>query len=174
MTFKITKNKISTLIVKLILVLCIIQFTTVAHELGHALPLLCLTDSHVTLLLGSTNLNSGVVLSLWERFDIEIGGLLPGVGMVRWDGNNRLSLFQKSITYIGGPATSLLIFMILHIYTKRVERAKQSFSVVFTMNYALCGFLITIVPIIYPQMWLGYAGLPSDGYQLLILMTTLI
>lgn len=150
--------------------LCIIQATTILHELAHALLMLLLTDSHVVLLVGSTNQNNGVKISLSNRFDIELKGFLPGVGMIQWDKNNELSDFQKALTFVCGPLMNLALFSILLAYTKAVGRLKQSFLVAFTMNYALLGFLVTIVPIIYPKMWIGYGGLQSDGYQLLQLL----
>lgn len=42
--------------------------------------------------------------------------------------------------------------------------------IILTGNYQLYTFVSTSIPIIYPKWWMGYAGYPSDGYQILKLI----
>ena len=166
-------NAILEITLNIILFYMIFLISTIIHELGHALPALILTRDNVKIILGRNNERLKKV-SL-KRLDIHLKGFNPFIGFVYWD-EPKLTNFKKILILAGGPIFSLIFGIVLLFISRNMESKllvgiillKQ--MIILAGNYQLYTFVSTSVPIIYPKWWVGYAGYPSDGYQVLQLI----
>ncbi|WP_166669477.1 hypothetical protein [Paenisporosarcina antarctica] len=70
----------------------------------------------------------------------------------------------------GGPIASLLLFIAAYFTSAELTHygSKNFINGITFINLYL--FIGTIIPIIYPNWLRPYAGLPSDGYQILTVL----
>ena len=164
------------IILNIIIFGMVFQFSTIIHELGHAILALLLTKEKVKITLGKlgkNNKNLGKI-SL-GRLDIELKGFNPLIGLVNFEESN-ITNFKSIIILATGPIVSLVLGIILLFMSRNMGNKllletillKEMF--IFAGNYQLFTFISTSIPIIYPNWWIGYANRPSDGYQILNLI----
>ena len=166
-------NVILEIILNFILFYMIFLLSTIIHEFGHALPALILTKDNVKIILGRNNKKLKKIRV--GRLDIHLKGFNPFTGFVYWD-KSQLTRFKKIVILAGGPVFSLIFGIVLLLVCRNMEN-KLLVEIILLKevimlagNYLLYQFISTSVPIIYPKWWSGYAGYPSDGYQMLKLI----
>lgn len=149
----------------LIVYLLILPFSTFLHELGHALPTLKLTDKRATIYLGSVICHDCPRLQ-FKHLEIVWGYNLhpmsPLVGRVNTDWSVISPQHQLRII-AGGPLVSLLIVIIAGIFAYLARHTTSGNIAQFVAEAALIQFILTAIPMTYPNWMRGYAGLPSDG-----------
>ncbi|MEG0772837.1 site-2 protease family protein [Clostridium sp.] len=152
------------IILNILMWISIVQLTTIAHELGHAIPALFFSKDKVRMYLGiaKNNEKSYSIGSLQVVFR----GFHPFTGFVRWN-NNKLSRIQESIAVIGGPITSLLIAISLFLFGNSFGSGVLTNMIKLTAYYNFYQFIVTAIPIQYPSWWGGYGGYKSDGLNAL-------
>ena len=86
-------------LVNLILWLFVIQVATIMHELGHALPILALTQENVRVTLGRGSTKGGIAI---RRLHVSFKGFAPTVGIVNVEGDASLSKTLSLLLFLGG------------------------------------------------------------------------
>ena len=163
------------IILNITLFLMIFQFSTIIHELGHAIPALILTKKNIKIKLGRNNQNVKIINL--RRLCIELKSFNPFIGFVNWDKSN-ITNFESIIILASGPIASLVLGIVLLFIGRNMgnqlllEKILLKEMFIFAGNYQLFTFISTFIPIIYPKWWRGYANHPSDGYQILNLIKT--
>ena len=166
---------IMEIILNVFILFMTIQVITIIHEFGHVISALILTKEKSRITLGKLGENnkSLVKISL-RRLDIEIKGFNPFVGWTHWNAS-KLTKFQRIMILAGGPIISLILGIILLFISNNIgdKLLMDTFIlkeiIILARNVALGSFVFTAIPIIYPKRT-GYAGIPSDGYQIVKLM----
>ncbi|MCF6410104.1 hypothetical protein L1611_10265 [Alkalihalobacillus sp. EGI L200015] len=90
-------------------------------------------------------------------------------GFVRYANESPITTTgQRIVIFIGGPLVSLCIGVfgfISSTYMFDENSIKNLMTGVGVFNIYL--FLLTILPIRYPEWWKPYSNMPSDGYRIL-------
>ena len=137
------------------------------HETGHALGLLLSTKGRVVrVYLGRWDNSNGETMR-FGRLRLHLSWGYAGLCSYD-DKSGKLSKIQEAFFMIGGPIFSLLVAfgltLLLYFYPI-VGDIRDLVLGLTVFNYIQ--FLCTIIPIKYPSWWQPYAGMPSDGYQIL-------
>lgn len=149
------------LILFIILGVLIIQLATFFHELGHAIPAVVFSNDKVKMVLGNKRINKRVKIN---KLSISIRSFEPFTGFVCYNAKN-IKKAQIMIICIGGPITSLLIGVISFALSNLILQDIIRKLLIFASIYNIFLFILTIVPIIYPN-WIGkLGGHLSDGYK---------
>lgn len=139
----------------------IIQLATFFHELGHAIPAVLFSNDKVKMVLGNKRTNKSLKIN---KLSINIRSFEPFTGFVCYNAKN-IKKAQIMIICIGGPITSLLIGIISFILSNLILNKMGSELLIFSSIYNVFLFLISIIPITYPN-WIGkLGGHLSDGYK---------
>jgi hypothetical protein len=139
----------------------IIQLATFFHELGHAIPAVLFSNDKVKMVLGNKRTNKSLKIN---KLSISIRSFEPFTGFVCYNAKN-IKKEQIMIICIGGPITSLLIGIISFILSNLISSEMGSELFIFSSIYNVFLFLISIIPITYPN-WIGkLGGHLSDGYK---------
>ncbi len=144
------------------------QISIFLHELGHCFAILAFTKGDAIVTLGHGE--NEICFSL-RRLHVHLRAFAPWVGYMFFRGvvlTKRLSL----LTSLGGPLVSLIIGTAAFFFRSYVNEGffHSVLSVAILFNWVL--FLVTAIPIVYPKWWVGYAGMPSDGYRVFKLVTS--
>lgn len=134
------------------------------HEVGHAMGVIIFSKEKSYVYLGSTN-DSNTESFQIGRIHFHINWSYFGCCAVK----NRtiFSRFQNIMFSIGGPIVSLLLFILGYLVMAEVSHygTKTFLNGITIFNFSM--FICTSIPIRYPNWLKPYAGLPSDGYQIL-------
>ncbi|WP_083225252.1 MULTISPECIES: hypothetical protein [Lysinibacillus] len=143
-----------------------IPISTLLHEIGHALGVIVCSKERAHVYLGAKNLPENLRIGRihfhirWGLF----GFCTPQKGS---------SLTRKqSLGFIAGGPIMTLAVLLFASYLARYFAAYAGIHYFFNSLFYLntFQFLATAVPLIYPKWYKPYAGLPSDGYQMLSLL----
>ena len=149
----------------------ILPFTTLVHELGHALVTIQLLKVPVEIRLGKTFKGEGLSFG---KLTIKIQFMSGWVGFFRYnDADKNANRTRSILILLAGPISSLLLgctCFVLYSYLELTMIIQYILKAI--MNAALAQFLLTIIPIKYPSIFGAYNGLTSDGYKILRLMRT--
>lgn len=147
----------------LLLWFLIVQIGTIIHEFGHALPALLFTSGDVVVHLGKGKVIRKIKI---KRLIIQIKEIMPTVGFVNFmpQKNNR---FKTILIFLGGPLLTLIFAIIQHLISGRINYELLSRALKISSYYFYFVFFVTIIPITYPNWWIGYSGHKSDGYYVL-------
>lgn len=151
-----------------VVLVVILPLLTLLHELGHALPALVHGAQDVTIVLGSSDPERGMVRRRVGRLNLALASWLPlNIGCVRVA--DPLPFRQRVQVILGGPLTSLLVAAVLVplAYATRGGPELLRILVQGAAAGAFLGFALTIIPIDYPRWFYGYAGKPSDMRRLI-------
>ncbi len=134
---------------------------TLIHELGHAVPQL-LQNKRVVIRLGTHN----------KAWRLQLGRLYLRIAPFSlWHGlcsiHPRLPKGSLVSALLAGPLTSLGVALTLYTFTRSDLGPWFNFLLQFSAGYTLFQGLVTLIPFTYPACFRGYAGLPSDGLQVL-------
>ncbi len=146
-------------------------FTTLIHELGHAIPSLIFTKGEVAIHIGSYGDDK-------NSFKIELGRLKAffKIDIVKW--NIGLCQHQPAKTYaqnilivLGGPFFSLLIGIVL-LYLLDVKTWSDGITFVFAFFIfsSVWDFIANMVPTKTPINMYDGSVIYNDGFQLVQLM----
>ena len=149
------------IILIIIFVIITIQLATISHQLGHAIPAIIFSNDKVRVVLGHKRMNK--ILKI-NKLSINIRSFQPFTGFVCYNAKN-MKKKQVMLICIGGPITSLLIGIISIILNNIVLNDVVSKILIFSSIYNIGLFLVTIVPIIYPNWFGKLGGYSSDGYK---------
>ncbi|TFJ89939.1 hypothetical protein [Lentibacillus salicampi] len=137
--------------------------TTLIHEIGHALGLICSTKDGVARIyigdFSDSNKESFKIGRIHFHIVWGIGGIC------KLENANDMTTLQGVITTIGGPLISALFTLILFFFLHDPINNYYFITGMFWMNFFQ--FLLTIIPMVYPNWWRPYGGYPSDGYAVL-------
>ena len=139
-----------------------VQFATVIHELGHAIPVLLFTKKAVIIMLGNADKKYSFKFG---RVTFEFGRFAPVTGYLRCDSSSLPKVIRVLLT-IGGPLASLCLGLAMLYLAKLYTDIKMSNMLLYFSYYSFYVFIVTAIPIMYPSWWGDYAGKPSDGYRL--------
>ncbi len=129
------------------------------HEIGHGIGAVVTSKSDVHIFLGLANKHNKENFRI-GRFRFHIRWAY--IGFVYWD--KSLDKRQSMYALAGGPVMSLLLAFLFGFLSFYVVEFRQFFG--WSATYNLIQFIVTIIPVKYPQ-WMGaYGGLSSDGLQL--------
>ncbi|MBM7601009.1 hypothetical protein JOC34_003430 [Virgibacillus halotolerans] len=143
-----------------------LPLTTLIHEIGHALALVCLTKEGVAKIhLGD--------FSDANKENFRVGRIHYHMkwgmaGICYYEKPSGMTAFQRVMTSLGGPllSASFTIILFLPFYYQPFNDYINFFITgMFWMN--LIQFIVTIIPMVYPKWWGPYAGYTSDGYNAL-------
>ena len=161
--------------ISIALVMVLRSFTTLIHELGHALPALLFTRDTVKVYVGtygdtkdSYQLRLGR-LALFFRINL----LDWKIGMCEHQGGT--SIWQRVIIILGGPLASVLLSipLFLAILQGDLSQLLAGILMIFIIA-ALIDFFVNIIPVAHPiDMHDGSISF-NDGYQLYILFGRLL
>jgi hypothetical protein len=145
------------------------QLLTLTHELGHALPILLFSRENVRIQLGKQPAQRSWVLGR-VQLDVQLPSF---AGFYRYNKNN-VSRQLQLLSLFCGPLTSLLWTIILGslaavLRNKPELQMWQSVTIIVAAD-AFLGFILTAVPLKYPDWYGILAGWPSDGYQIRALL----
>ncbi|WP_342534623.1 hypothetical protein MHB40_11290 [Lysinibacillus sp. FSL K6-0057] len=143
-----------------------IPFSTLLHEIGHALGVIVCSKERVHVYLGAKNLPENGRIGRMH-FHIRWGFF----GYCTLQKGSSLRRKQMLGFMAGGPIMTLLLLLIasyLARYFAAYAGIHYFFNGLFYLN--TFQFLATAIPLIYPNWYKPYAGLPSDGYQILRLL----
>ncbi|WP_461535105.1 hypothetical protein [Spongorhabdus nitratireducens] len=141
--------------------LLVAPILTLLHELGHAIPVLA-SGGKAEILLGERNYR--ITLKL-KNLQIRIAGLSFFNGHCYWERDMpaRLTLLALVLGPLVSLAMSLAAFSL--IFTPGYASAVYSLATFIAVSSAI-QFLMTALPMQYPRFLSGYAGMQSDGYQI--------
>ncbi|HLR43223.1 MAG TPA: hypothetical protein VK067_08310 [Pseudogracilibacillus sp.] len=139
----------------------VIPICVLLHEVGHGIGLSTSSNAHVHIYLG--------LKSKSNKENFQIGRMhfhlqWSYIGFVSWD--KMLSKREKAFALAGGLIMSLILALLCGIIAL-VFNGKLQTLFGWTSTFNFIQFLVTIIPIRYPQWMGGYSGLSSDGLQLL-------
>lgn len=137
---------------------------TLMHELGHAAVPLAVSRKPVTVQVGPA-FSRPLFRARLGRVTVVVRRLFFWGG--RCDSRAPLTAHQQFWTAAGGPLVSLLILglgaaALLGVQTETAWMVAQVF-----MTLSFCQLLLTLWPTRYPAWVVGFAGMESDGAQLL-------
>lgn len=139
----------------------VFQLTTFIHEMGHAIPARIFSKDKVTILLGVGNSNRNFKIG---NFMVVFRGFHPFTGFVF--NEKKLTRLGKFISTLGGPLVSLLVGVGGLLIAGKISNAILYRLFRFAAFYNLYLFIVTIIPIKYPNWWGAYRGSTSDGYKI--------
>lgn len=140
-----------------------LPFTTLIHEIGHALGLVSSTKyGEARIYIGDFSKSNKESFKIGRiHFHITLGR----GGLCRYEKNNDMTKLQSAITTIGGPLISALFTFVLYLLLHQPINKYYLITGMFWLNFIQ--FVVTVIPIIYPKWWRPYGGYPSDGYKVL-------
>ncbi|WP_026478225.1 zinc metalloprotease [Alkaliphilus transvaalensis] len=138
------------------------QLTTIIHEMGHAIPARILSKDKVTILLGVGN--NKKIFNI-GNFIVVLSGFHPFTGFVNYN-EEKLTRLGKFISTLGGPLISLLVGVGGLLIAGKISNTILYRLFRFAAFYNLYQFVVTIIPIKYPNWWGAYSGFASDGYRI--------
>ncbi|MGE7931511.1 hypothetical protein [Viridibacillus arvi] len=140
-----------------------IPISVLLHEIGHALGVVLFSNEETHVYLGSKNDSNNENFQL-GRIHFHINWAYFGFCAVN---KNKLTKLQFTLMSIGGPIVSLILFSASYFLMVGLSHfePKNFFKGMTIINFVL--FISTIIPIRYPNWIKPYAGLSSDGYQIL-------
>lgn len=146
-----------------------IQISTFLHELGHCLAVLAFKKENVKVTLGHGKMNASFTI---RRLHIRFNGFAPWIGFMNVEEGVTLTKTISLLLSVGGPLVSLVLGTSAFLFRSRTDIGwlYSILSVVALYNWYL--FFCTAIPIVYPKWWIGYGGLPSDGYRILRLIAS--
>lgn len=156
------------LIVRLIGWVVVAPISTLWHELGHAIVALRFLDGPIRVELGAEPRPWVVPLGRLQ-LTLRLGSGF--IGFCRWPSVPR-SHRGAVLTMAGGPQATLLLFGLV-IAAGQPELDEISFGRYLVTAFfwaTLLGLIGTVIPMIDPRWWGGYAGHASDGLQVLRLL----
>ncbi|MFE3574417.1 hypothetical protein [Lysinibacillus sp. NPDC059133] len=141
-----------------------IPLSVLLHEIGHALGVILFSKEKVYIYLGTSDSTNKENFRI-GRMHFHLGWAY--YGYCRLVKECALTRVQTIALLLGGPVMSLCLAVLTIIAVNMFTNdALQNFlNGCFYVNGAL--FLLTAIPIIYPKWLKPYAGLPSDGYQII-------
>ncbi|EOS9898958.1 hypothetical protein ACNKV7_002137 [Vibrio cholerae] len=141
--------------------LVLMPLLTLMHELGHAIPQLCMKKKVVIDLGGS----SPIPIIKVSRLFIRIVPFSTFHGFCSI--SSRLLRVGLVVTLLGGPLVTLLLAMLLN--ELRMVDAGQWFTFLASFGFYFTVFqlVFTLAPIKYPSFFGGYSGTKSDGLRIL-------
>lgn len=152
----------------ILLVMVLRSFTTLFHELGHAIPALLFSKEKVQVYVGTYgDTKDGASLSL-GRLDIffKFNFLAWNIGMCRHQGQSKV--WQNFLIIVGGPIASLMIAVPLLLFLPQAEAQPLLHFAIFVF---LGAALLDLVSNLFPygnQMYTDSGkSIYNDGMQLL-------
>jgi hypothetical protein len=139
-------------------------FLTLAHELGHALVGVALTDEEVNAVVGG---NAGVE-AVGERLRVVFHPAAfrtPWYGVCWFDGDVTLPARTQVAFSLAGPAVTAALAVGLFAAVPLVDWWVVRAGLVGLLSSQVVVLAVTLFPVRYPSWWGGYAGLESDGLQ---------
>lgn len=152
--------------VNMIIVLAFAPIGAFLHELGHALPILMLSDNDVEIVIGKVNVDKKIYSQQFNRMRLTLGSYAPFVGFCK--SSKRFSRNVRLLALICGPVSSLLMFLVIVILTRYSDNITVNNVLNVLANFFLIQFLITAIPMRYN--FSAYKGMDSDGMQVLKLL----
>ncbi|MGE7622035.1 hypothetical protein ACQKMD_02920 [Viridibacillus sp. NPDC096237] len=144
-----------------------IPVSVLLHEVGHAIGFTLFSKGKSYVYLGASNDKN--------KQNFRIGSINFHVkwayfGFCSVKNRNTLSRFQNIMFMAGGPIVSFLLFVGAYLTSLEVTYYETNNFLNGITYFNLILFIFTSIPIIYPKWLKPYAGLPSDGYQILTLI----
>ncbi len=138
---------------------------TFLHELGHATPTL-VSGKKATIVLGNSDRKLNFKI---RNLELNISLLPSYIGFCYWP--EELSRKEKLISLISGPLVSLIISIFCFYFILKPDLPPETYSILIGLTtLSFIQFLTTAIPMHYPSFMSGYAGLPSDGFQIMELI----
>ena len=157
-----------TFLVSVVLWMIVIQISVFLHELGHCLPVLAFTKQNVSIVLGHGKMNATFRI---RRLHVHFKGFAPWIGLMNVEKGVTLTKTLSLLLSLGGPLVSLITGTSAFIFRSYMDIGLLYSVLSIATLYNWYMFLATAVPIVYPKWWIGYGGMPSDGYRILRLIT---
>lgn len=148
----------------LVFYILVIPISVLLHEIGHAIGVLLSSNSNAIVFLGPNDRSNRESFKLGRiRFHIK-WAYFGSIRTVEYP----LSYRQQIIVAAGGPILSFILatLTIILSFTQLIDGSMKSF-IMGTGIYNLILFILTIIPIRYPDWLKPYAGLPSDGLRII-------
>ncbi len=144
-----------------------IPVSVLLHEVGHAMGVIIFTKEKPHVYLGSANDSNKKNFQI-GRIQFYMNWACFGFCAVK--NKTNFSKLQNIMVLIGGPIVSLVLFVTAYLAKAEVTHFETKNFLNGIIYCNLFMFIFTIIPIRYPNWWKPYAGLPSDGYQILMLL----
>lgn len=157
-------NEILQFILIISSTILIIQAATIMHELGHAIPALLFSRNKVRVVIGRNN--ERIIKIRIRRLTL----IFRGFNFI-FSATDYSSKFMKPkqqiAAFAGGPVVSFIFGESLSLISRIFSGSITENILLLVSYYFIIQFIVSIIPVIYPQ-WLGdYAGYPSDGYKIM-------
>jgi hypothetical protein len=135
--------------------------------MGHALAALVLTKRTVLIYMGNNKQSQKATLILGRLQFYFTWGFMGSVATN--EDEKHLLKYQNIGILIGGPLVSVFLVIVMIVIYLSIQMRPFFENVVFAAGvFNLINLCVTLIPTIYSTG--PYAGLPSDGYQILIAM----
>lgn len=138
---------------------------TFLHELAHAIPVL-IAGHKTNIILGKRG----------KSFSFTIGSLLTITVAPASAINGYYQFYGQTldrtrlISYTAGPLSNFLFLIIFIYFSLNVATSTFAINIYFAAFWNLLQFLLTAIPIQYPDSYKPYAGMQSDGLRILNLL----
>ncbi|WP_375105362.1 site-2 protease family protein [Paenibacillus sp. RS8] len=145
----------------------VVPLSVFLHEMGHALAALVLTKRTVLIYMGANKRRQKATLILGRLQFYFTWGFMGSVATK--EDEKQLSKYQNIGISIGGPLVSLFLVIVMIVLYFSIQMRPFFDNIVFAAGvFNLINLCVTLIPTIYSTG--PYAGLPSDGYQILTAM----
>ncbi|WP_256298632.1 hypothetical protein [Haloarchaeobius salinus] len=156
----------AVLVVNVLALVLFGPFLTLAHELGHAITGLLVTDRGWTAVVGDT---AGYRLSVGSRLTVVFAPgafRTPWFGFVRCDGDTALSRRATVAVNLAGPLVSAVAAVGLFAAASATDWWVGDAVFVPLVLWQAFTVAATLAPVRYPAGWGGYGGMESDGRRI--------
>ena len=156
----------AVLVVNVLALVLFGPFLTLAHELGHAITGLLVTDRRWTAVVGDTD---GYRLPVTSRLTVVFGPNAfrePWFGFVQCDGDTALSGRATVAVNLAGPLVSAVAVVGLFAAASATDWWIADAVFVPLVVWQVFTVAVTLAPVRYPSGWGGYGGMESDGRRI--------
>lgn len=142
----------------------IIQAASIMHELGHAIPVLLFSRNNVSIVVGKSN--ERIMKIKLKRLTF----IFRGFNFI-FSATDYSTIFMKPkqqiAAFAGGPVVSFIFGESLSLISRIFSGSIIENILLISGYYFIAQFIVSIIPIIYPEWFGDYAGYPSDGYKIM-------